>query len=526
MKTLTLLSLSLPTLFALPIDRILIGNPYFVLSPNASGEVGIPDQSMLVINVTLSNGETVLRGYNAWQHTDLVISGPSLTSVVSARPLPKVTTTWDVEGAYQEGNFIHGLMHREHGWLYNGTYKYYGYVTYARSYDEGITFTPFPNTGNINDSIIIISEGPMNIGGSSNTGTGPQWAVERSDDKGNSWLYLYVQDAFARDPKTDQFVFAYTVARASLGHGESPLVWYKYYNNSWIEPGMGGRATSLPNLTGAKMIFVESLQVWLAVDYGGSLMTSIDGMIWNSIASGLSLFPVRPPAQPTSSFYQFSNILEYTSLIPSRGGNFLALDDSLWLFYCLVRATDKGGWNGGIRGLVAVELQITSSSNLGNNNESIPLFLVSLYQYRSKSNQSLWSSVWPVDTLYFTQVSFLANLLTSPSVAPPKTALIGLLDCVWVENGSHFIARLGECGTVNASNAFPPLEPPDGSILTPGFLAPLGWISEESNSYVPDGYKSITLWRCYTNFSFYSVTGSCATSDFNQTLLGYAYQHI
>ena len=67
MKTLTLLSLSLPTLFALPIDRILIGNPYFVLSPNASGEVGIPDQSMLVINVTLSTGETVLRGYNAWQ---------------------------------------------------------------------------------------------------------------------------------------------------------------------------------------------------------------------------------------------------------------------------------------------------------------------------------------------------------------------------------------------------------------------------------------------------------------------------
>jgi hypothetical protein len=96
-----------------------------------------------------------------------------------------------------------------------------------------------------------------------------------------------------------------------------------------------------------------------------------------------------------------------------------------------------------------------------------------------------------------------------------------------IENGSHFIARLGECGTVNASNAFPPLEPPDGSsTLTPGFLAPLGWISEESNSYVPVGYKSITLWRCYTNFSFYSVTGSCATSDVNQTLLGYAYQQI
>lgn len=178
-----------------------------------------------VVNVSLANGSTTLRGYNAWTRTQLVIDGPTLSSL-APEPLRDVTASWDIEGAYQDvsSGLFHGIMHREHGWLTNSsdwsTYKYYGYVTYARSDDDGLWFDPSPNTGNVNDSIIIISEGPINFGGSSNTGTGPQWAVARG-----GFLYLYVQDAFARDPSTDTpgmaYVRPWVRAAAGLALGTS-----------------------------------------------------------------------------------------------------------------------------------------------------------------------------------------------------------------------------------------------------------------------------------------------------------------
>ena len=518
---LTVLFFSLPITTSLEIE---ISRPYYVLTPNASGEVGIPDQSMLVINVSLPDRTSTLRGYNAWQHTDLVINGSSLTNVVTTRPLPKVTESWDVEGAYQEGSFIHGLMHREHGWMNNKTYKYFGYVTYARSYDFGLTYSPFPNTGNINDSIILTSEGPMDIGGDSNSGTGPQWAVSRFDPDSNlTYLYLYVQDAFARD-RNDNFVFAYTVARAALGNGDKALEWNKFYNNSWIEPSIGGRASAIVNLTGAKMVFVEALDAWLAVDYSAYLMISSDGMHWNPLAPYISLFPERPPAQPLSSYYQFSNILEYTSLVPGRGGNFLARDDTLWLYYCIVRATDPGGWNGAIRGLVAVELQLVTSSS--SSSSALPIFVISLSQYVSTSNNhSFWATVWPVDPALYIPLTEIVGLLTSPAIAPPGTELLGLLDCVWIETGTHFVARLGECGEVR-DGAWPPLSPPDGSQLTPGFLGPLGWIGNSSSAFLPTGFESVQLWRCFANNSFYSTNDSCSPNDKMKTLLGWGLRRI
>lgn len=98
---------------------------------------------MLVVNVSLSDGSTTLRGYNALTRTQLVIDGPSLSSL-APEPLANVTASWDVEGAFQDSatGLFHGLMHREHGWLLNAsdwsTYRYNGYVTYARSADAGL----------------------------------------------------------------------------------------------------------------------------------------------------------------------------------------------------------------------------------------------------------------------------------------------------------------------------------------------------------------------------------------------------
>ena len=102
--------------------------PKYVILPDMSGQTHIVDQSTLVINVSVGS-DTVLRGYNAWSHSELIINGSSLDALVSNIDTPPaVSASWDIEGAIQdlETGIFHGLVHREHGWFWNGTYKYYG----------------------------------------------------------------------------------------------------------------------------------------------------------------------------------------------------------------------------------------------------------------------------------------------------------------------------------------------------------------------------------------------------------------
>lgn len=327
----------------------------------------------------------------------------------------------------------------------------------------------------------------MDIGGPQNTGTGPQWAVARG-----GFLYLYVQDAYARDPVTDLPHFGYTVARTPLGTNAS-ADWRKFYQGAWTEPPIGGRATSLTNFTGAKMVFVEAASVWLAVDYSGGLMTSADGILWDALPS--PVLPVRPPGQSPTAGYNDSNIIECsckralqdyttscnpplpcadTSLVPGRGGNILAADDSLWLYYCFVRATDPGGWAHAPRGLAAARITFSSSASA-----SGPSVLLPLSQYTAlNASQQQWATVSPVDPRFFEWSGLLAWTLASPaSVTVRGTVTVPLLDCVWLETGGHFPARLGECGAAFGQGTWPPLKPPPGSNvsqLTPGYLGSLG----------------------------------------------------
>ena len=396
-----------------------------------------------------------------------------------------------------------------------------GYVTYSRSVDLGLWFDPYPNTGNINDSIILQSEGPMNIGGPVNTGTGPQWAV-----KTGSYLFLYVQDAYARDPVTDTPGFAYTVARTPLGVGV-PADWRKYYQGAWTEPAMGGRASALKNLTGAKMVFVEAAAAWLAVDYGGGLRTSTDGLSWAVLEA--QLLPIRPSAQPPAVGFNSSDIIEYTSLIPGRGGNYLAPDDVLWLYYCYVRATDPGGWAHAPRGLAAVKLTFGSpTANVTNG--TLGAAYLALSQYRAISGSStgaLWATTAPVDSRLFLYASPVALVFAAAYPAPHSTALLPLLDCMWLETGGHFLARLGECGSVKPGpGVWPALQPPPGSnttSLTPGFLGTVGWVLPGNGSRL----GGLPLWRCWASaLGYYTpvpsdLEASCAAGDEQVTLLGW-----
>lgn len=524
-------SASGPAASAAPLLSVRVGAPRYALLPNASGEHGFPDQSLLVVNVSLPDGSTTLRGYNAWQRTQLVIDGPSLASL-APEPLHNVTASWDVEGAYQDvaTGLFHGIMHREHGWLVNAsdwsTYRYYGYVTYARSTDAGLWFDPWPATGNVNDTIIVTSEGPMDIGGASNTGTGPQWAVARG-----AYLYLYLQDAYARDAITDAPGFAYTVARATLGSACcGPRTWFKYYRGAWTEPGLGGRASALPGLRGAKMVFFESLQRWLAVDYGGGLATSPDGLAWTPLPS--ALFPLRPPQQPAAGGFAFGNIIEYTSLVPQRGGNSLPRGDALFLYFCFVRASDAGGWAHAPRGIAAVEISVELATGAA-------AVLLSLSQYEATNGATApqhWTTATPVNASAFSFQERVAVTFSSPADAgAPESELVALLDCAWLGGGGgHFVARVGECGAAHGADAWPPLPPP-GGVGAPAFLGPLGWITtaNASAATAPPGFTFSPLWRCWSSAAAEYVVragggaiapGPCEQAPAPATLLGWALQ--
>lgn len=107
---------------------IVLEEPTYVLLPDTTGHTHIVDQSLLVANVSLGT-TTILRGYSAWLRTQLIINGSSLNALVpNMQWPPNVTESWDLEGAVQDvtTGIFHGLMHREHGWMRNGTYKYYG----------------------------------------------------------------------------------------------------------------------------------------------------------------------------------------------------------------------------------------------------------------------------------------------------------------------------------------------------------------------------------------------------------------
>lgn len=60
---------------------------------------------------------------------------------------------------------------------------------------------------------------------------------------------------------------AYTVARTSVSDGGKPGTWFKYLNGAWDSPGLRGNSTALPGLEGAKLVWLESVGLWMAVAY-------------------------------------------------------------------------------------------------------------------------------------------------------------------------------------------------------------------------------------------------------------------
>lgn len=257
------------------------------------------------------------------------------------------------------------------------------------------------------------------------------------------------------------------------------------------------------------MVFIETLQLWVAIDYGGSLATSADGLAWTPLPS--SLFPLHPPQQPPSWGFEFSNIIEYTSLVPSTGSNIVAPDVTLYLFYCFVRGSDPGGWAGAVRGLAAVEVSITPERSASNGS-----VLLTLTQYaKVEPPAHHWATTTPVNGSAFAFVGRIAATFASPSdAAARESELVALLDCVWLDAAggivAHFVGRPGECGPANGPGTWPPLPAPNSERTA--YLGPLGWVAaSNSSALAPHGYAFVPLWRCWDPSSGEFV---CLAGDF------------
>jgi hypothetical protein len=525
-----------------------VGNPAYVLYPNASGIACLPDMSTVVINVS----STTLRGYTCVGEeksgTWLFINGSSLSAVDPDGGFVNevLSDAADIEGMVVDpGNssVVYGLMHKEYGWKVGPTYFYYGVIMLQTSVDSGLSFTAVPNTGNVNDSIVVQSIGPANPGQPANTGTGPNWAVYNPSD---GFVYLFYQDAFAVDAQ-GAFTRAYCVARSPLAGGLVRGTWLKYFNGAWVGDGMAGNASALPNLPGAKVVWLNSTRVWLAVGYTGLLAVSSDLVTWTPVPS--QLFPPIPTGQQHPVHFVFPNAVYYTSLIPGYGGTtYYEKEDSLFLYFLFAAANNVSAVGPGTRALAAAQLTLAP-----NPPAAAPFTVLSLCQYVKKQNSSssggsggssagpvahhppsiqptrrardewrrpsevaaavggpvtdTWDTAWPVDQRAYDYAFFLGFVFATPedwTLSP----LVPLIDCYFISTEDHFTARLGEC------------QPPNYVALLGG----LGYILADNATAVP-GYDPLPLWRCYDEANenhYLAPLYGCQPTDKDPTLLGYA----
>ena len=405
-------------------------------------------------------------------------------------------------------------MHRENGWYIKTSYYFNGVITLVESFDSGLTYLPVPNTGNTNDSIILQSAGPANPGQPMNTGTGPTWALLR-----DNYIYVYYQDYYAISNKTQEPTGGYTVARCLLSSGCKPGSWFKYYNGDFTSPGIGGNTTALDNLVGAKVVYLNNSQIYLAVGYEGTLSYSYDGIIWSLYPS--NLFASPPSLPPTH--YRFPNNFFYTSLIPGYGGTtYYETEDTLNLYYLWSNANNVSTISGGARALASTQLTFIPVNN--KNVTAPPYVVVSLSQYilhtnssSSSSNNQIqgtqkdsWATVTAVDQRVYDYGWHIAYIFSTAEdwVA---SAITPIYDCYIVPTNDHFVARSDECNNGRANS-------------TVAYLGALGYLIADNSTNVP-GYDLISIWRCYDSVNedhYIAPVYGCQSTDLFPTLLGYA----
>ncbi len=267
-------------------------------------------------------GATSLQGYIANSATWGYVGG----SLETLRPMTSVVlqpgTGFDSCGAWlnsvwQDGAVIRGWYHAETDCAYPRTHKS---VAYTESYDGGRTFVK-PNYPNNQ----VITAPPI-------------YSNPDSDDEGDHRVirvgnYLYMYFIASRD-------WQVRLARSHISDGGKPGTWYKYYNGSFSQPGIGGESSPVDpagTLTRSWVSYNSYLNSYLGFSYiqrdgrfaGFGFTVSLDGVNnWTALPYLVLSSEGEYWGRNTDS----KDLAEYPSLISAYGDD-EQIGDTFWLYY-------------------------------------------------------------------------------------------------------------------------------------------------------------------------------------------------
>eukprot|EP01112_Ceratiomyxa_fruticulosa_P009360 TRINITY_DN243_c0_g1_i1.p1 TRINITY_DN243_c0_g1~~TRINITY_DN243_c0_g1_i1.p1 ORF type:complete len:1053 (+),score=192.49 TRINITY_DN243_c0_g1_i1:505-3663(+) len=370
---------------------------------------------------------------------------------VTSLPAGPDSTKFDYCGAWMmraftnAGGAINGFYHAEYSCDYSNNGQTHKSAAWAQSFDGGKTFTK-PNYPN---NRIIDSNAQPGIGYS--TGEGDIGVVQW-----RGYYYLYFQSA--QDSSLG-------VARAPVSSQGAPGNWYKYFNNAWNEPGLGGQHTPIYSLPGTQvyahtptdtLVSVGGNYVW---GRGGAILSvSLDGVTWTYLGDPLIL------ADPNSfGGANGAELITYLSAMGINGG--YDIGDSFYLYYMWAEPWRGYSARYQLRRLVTLQKVDTATSvNVG---KTIPQSRLALVTYVNKQTGERW------DTREYCRQPYSPTRILGYLMTRSYPSTKQVFDCWQYGPGDHFVSFYEEC-LANGFNNMRPL----------GYM----WTTRQPNS--------VSVYRC------------------------------
>lgn len=343
---------------------------------------------------------------------------------------------------------VRGWYHAETDCDYPTTHKS---VAYAESQDGGRTFSKPGYPGN------QVITAPPSYTDPVQASEGDHRVIEVDD-------YLYMYFIAARD-------YQVRVARPRIEDGGRPGTWYKYYNGSFSQPGLGGEASPIARdiLSRSWVSYNTYLGLFIGISYypdGFGFAVSEDGIPnWRRLPGALV---VRSEGQYWGRDAASKDLLEYPSII-GIDGDPQSVSSSFWICYMQLKPGED--FSAG-RYLVRRPVHIRQTSD--DLHSATPRVALTRYQ-RPSSPGASQPDTWVTVTSPGTGYSFVETL-GYLYVTKPSANAIPLYDCYLSNERDHMVDINSDCGA-----------PGNPAVRN---LRQMGWIST-----VPFG-NSRRVYRC------------------------------
>mmetsp|Transcript_28767 Transcript_28767/g.48347 ORF Transcript_28767/g.48347 Transcript_28767/m.48347 type:complete len:922 (-) Transcript_28767:269-3034(-) len=460
--------------------RYTLDTPEFVFYPSEE-EKHYPD--MAAVDMHLPNKQ--IRAYSGKGKTDLIVKGSSLGNTLS--PKYRLNIMWDPPDYYT--NVLEAVQYDAttgiaHGWVHIETWTgdrggtwFHGEITYTKSLDSGITWSPYKFT---KADYTVSSAGPYFYKRLS-TGCGAHWVVGPE----GPYYYMYYVDMWAEYPD-GRHAPARCMARA-LKTAAGPGGWRKFYRGEWSQPGavfgapqeQQGLCSAMADIYGTSVTPVNIRQggqaqkifVNIPPSFVGYMSVSLDGHNWQRTTGNL-----MPNLQPqTAGEAAISNpwYEGYHSLLEDENGNYF--------MYAFIISSVNTGDN---RAIVRYPMEFERATVPGCAGR------IALARYVQGSEVRV--TYQAVDTRVWTKTGEICFL----SVCYGRF-LQRLVECISMPSGQHFVAMQGECAMGRRA-------PDGGSVLYYGAAG-------QSRAMFKPGL--VPLYRCYyANRRHYDYSTSATTT--------------